>query len=101
MVIRHVGVWSVAKIAAALYIVIGLIAGCLFASISLVSAGFAQAVESGEEMPAWLGPLFGVGAIVIFPILYGVMGLVVGALSAVVYNLAAGAVGGIEVEIQQ
>jgi hypothetical protein len=101
MVIRHVGVWSVAKIAAALYIVIGLIAGFLFASISLISAGFAQAVESGEGMPAWLGPLFGVGAIVILPILYGVMGLVVGALSALVYNLAAGAVGGIEVEIQQ
>jgi hypothetical protein len=101
MVIRRVGVWSIARIAAALYTVIGLVAGFLFAGISLVSAGFAQAVESGDELPAWLAPLFGVGAIVIFPILYGVMGLIVGAVGALVYNLAAGAVGGIEIEIQQ
>lgn len=101
MVIRRVGVWSIGKIAAALYTVIGLLAGLLFACISLISTGFAQAAQSGEDFPTWLGPLFGVGAIVIFPILYGVMGLIVGTLTAAVYNLAAGAIGGIEIEIQQ
>jgi hypothetical protein len=48
-----------------------------------------------------LSAVFGVGAIVILPICYGIAGLVGGAISAALYNLFAGMFGGIEVEIQQ
>jgi len=44
--------------------------------------------------------MFGMGAIVFLPIFYGVMGIVMGALTAVLYNLFAGLVGGIELDIQ-
>lgn len=100
MVIRHVGVWSVAKVAAVLYAVIGILAGLLFASISLVGAGIAAAQQSGEPLPPWFGALFGVGAIIILPVLYGIMGLVFGALTAAIYNVVARTVGGIEMDIQ-
>jgi hypothetical protein len=46
------------------------------------------------------GVLFGVGAIVLLPILYGCMGFVVSLVGAWLYNLAAGAVGGIELTVQ-
>jgi hypothetical protein len=98
MVIRRVGVASAAKIAGALYAVMGLIGGSIFAAISLASAGLMSSTNS--DMPSWLGPMFGVGAIVIFPILYGVMGLIIGALTAVVYNLVAAMAGGLDLEVQ-
>jgi hypothetical protein len=42
---------------------------------------------------------FGAGAIVLLPICYGVIGGISGALGAVIYNLVAGWVGGLEVDI--
>jgi hypothetical protein len=98
MVLRRIGVLSAAKITGTVYAVFGLIAGLMFAAISLVGAGIAAA---GEEPSGALGALFGVGAIVFFPILYGCLGFVFGALSAALYNLFSGMVGGIEVELQQ
>jgi hypothetical protein len=44
---------------------------------------------------------FGVGAIVVLPILYGVAGFVGGILGAAIYNVIASIVGGIEFEIVQ
>ena len=99
MVIRRIGVASAAKISGAIYAVIGLIGGCIVAVISLASAGFMSAAAN-NDMPSWLGPMFGVGAIVIAPIFYGVMGVVVGALTAVVYNVVAGVAGGLDLEVQ-
>ena len=51
-------------------------------------------------IPAWLGPVFGVGAIVVLPIIYGVLGLIGGAIAAALYNLFSGMVGGIELDLQ-
>ena len=99
MVIRRVGVASAAKIGGALYAVIGVIVGCVMAAVSLISAG-ALAGAGNNDMPAWIAPLFGVGAVVVFPILYGVMGVILGALTAVVYNVVAGMAGGLEIEVQ-
>ena len=98
MVIRKIGVGSAAKIAGALYAVIGLIAGCFLALFSLASAGFMA--SAGTDAPSWIAPMFGVGAIVIAPIFYGIMGLVIGALTAFVYNIVAGMAGGLEVDVQ-
>jgi hypothetical protein len=101
MKLNRVGIGSAAKIAGAMYGAMGLIFGGFFAIFALVGAGFAgmAAEQGGEAMPAFVGPLFGVGAIVLFPILYGLMGVVVGAISAALYNLFARMVGGLEIEI--
>jgi hypothetical protein len=47
------------------------------------------------------GMLFGVGAIILFPIFYGVMGFLVGALGAFIYNLVSGFVGGLELTMAE
>jgi hypothetical protein len=77
-----------------MYAAMGLLFGALFACIALVG-GFAR---SGDETAAFSAG-FGVGAVVVFPLLYGVAGVVFGALSAWLYNVFAGMVGGIEVQL--
>jgi hypothetical protein len=101
MRLNRIGVGSAAKISGVMYGSFGLIAGGIFAIFALVGAGVAgMAAEQGDAVPAFLGPLFGVGAIVLFPLLYGFFGLVMGAISAALYNLFARMVGGLELELE-
>jgi hypothetical protein len=101
MTLKRIGIGSAAKIAGAMYGAMGLIFGFIFFVISLFGAGLAsQFAEGSEGGPAWVGALFGVGAIVLFPLLYGVLGLILGAISAGLYNLFARLVGGLVVELE-
>ena len=98
MVIRRVGVASAAKIIGAIYAVIGLIIGLCVAAFSLLGAGIAAQAGNGD-VPSFIGPLFGVGAIIFAPIFYGILGVIGGALTAAVYNLVAGMTGGLDIEV--
>jgi hypothetical protein len=97
MVVKHVGVWSAARIYAIICVAIGLIIG-LFVALVSVAGGAMSA--SNSDMPSWAMPVFGIGSIVFFPIMYGVMGLVGGALSAALYNIGARFGGGLEIDVQ-
>ena len=100
MVIRRFGVWSVAKLYGALLAAMGLLFGAVIALASMIG-GAAGALGDGPASAA--GPmamLFGVGAIIFLPIFYGVLGVVMGAITAGLYNLVAGLLGGIEVETE-
>jgi hypothetical protein len=99
MILKRVGVLSAAKIAGALYASMGLIIGCIIAVISALGAGFAAATQTSGA-PGWMTALFGVGAVILLPILYGILGLVGGAIGAALYNLFSGLVGGLELEMQ-
>jgi len=94
MVITRVVPLSAAKITATLYAIIGLVLGACFSLISLVTT---VANPSGQNLP---GAIFGVASIVIFPLLYGVLGFLGTLVSAWLYNLLAGAIGGVEIEVQ-
>jgi hypothetical protein len=96
MIIRRVGVWSVSRMYGAVSAVGGLIAGLMLAGVALFSASSAAA---NADMPAFLGPIFGIGAVIFLPIFYGVLGLLVGAIGGALYNLFAGMVGGIEIDV--
>ena len=98
MVIRRVGIGSVVKVSGVLYALLGLLMGLCFALFALVGLGAAAA--SNDEVPGWLGSLFGIGAIVIFPIMYGVMGVIGGVIMAALYNLVASITGGLEIDVQ-
>ena len=98
MVIRKVGIGSVVKVFGVLYGLLGFVIGACVALFALV--GFGAAAAGGEDVPGWLGSLFGIGAVLILPIVYGIMGAVGGVLMAALYNLVANITGGLEIEVQ-
>jgi hypothetical protein len=98
MVLKSIGVLSAAKIVGLMYAILGLIAGLLmaafFALIPMAGGG------TNPDLPAWLAPMFGTGALLIMPLLYGCMGFVGGAIAAVVYNALSGMMGGLELRLE-
>ncbi|MGH7338188.1 MAG: hypothetical protein ACREI7_11445, partial [Myxococcota bacterium] len=100
MVLKRVGVLSAAKIAGVLYAGLGLIFGAIFALAALVGAGFAQAAAQDEGLPAFFGLFFGCGAIVFVPVMYGLLGAIMAAVMAALYNVFAGIVGGLELQLE-
>lgn len=100
MVIRKVGVLSCGKVMGALYALLGLIFGAIVALISLAGAGLSSMASDESGMPGMFGAFLGAGAIIFLPILYGVCGFLGGLITALIYNLVAGAVGGIELDVQ-
>ena len=95
MVITRVGPLSCAKIAAALYGVMGLIMGAIFSAVAAAGA-FSGAPDNVTIFPM----VFGAASIVFFPILYACFGFVGSLIAAALYNVLAGAVGGIELDLQ-
>lgn len=93
MVITKLGALSVAKVSAVLYAMAGLVIGGLIALASLAGSAFL-----GQEQGPALGLFFGVGAVIVLPIFYGALGFVVTWLMALLFNVATGVVGGIEIE---
>ena len=95
MVIKRIGPVSCAKMAGTLYAILGLFFGGIFSLVAL-AGGFA----SNTSGAAGFGAIVGVGAIVIFPVLYGGIGFVTSLIGAWLYNALAGMVGGIELDVQ-
>jgi hypothetical protein len=88
---------SVMKIAAICYAILGLIEGAIFAAVFSLAP---FAAGDSPDFPKFLGPLFGVGAVIFFPILFAILGAIGGGLGAVNYNVSARFVGGIQVEVE-
>lgn len=94
MIVRRIGVMSLAKIMTVIYAAIGLIAGVLVALLSTLLGSVLPQGASG------MGMGFGFGSIILFPFLYGVLGFIGGVISAWLYNLVAGTLGGVELDLQ-
>lgn len=98
MVIKSVGVLSVAKMYGAIAAAMGLLFGIFFALFSVVAgAGLAGYDDATGGLMA---SMFGIGAVVMLPIFYGCMGFVAGAVGALFYNAFAGMVGGVEIRTE-
>jgi|SRR5579864_920586 len=97
-VIRRLGVLSVAKTQGTLYALLGLIVGAVVALLALFGAALGSSMGSDHQGSIFSAAL-GVGAIVIFPVVYGLVGFVAGLLIAALYNLVAGITGGVEIEL--
>jgi hypothetical protein len=93
-VLKRIGPGSAFKVGLVTYAFLGLIAGAIFTLVALVAAPFAH----GGVMPL-SGAFFGIGAVIFFPIFYGIIGGVFAAIGAAIYNLVARWVGGLEVDI--
>jgi len=97
MIVRRVRPLSVAKIAAFLYALIGLVAGVLVSFVFTLQSIFGARIE--RPGGALLGLMLGGGALVVLPIFYSAIGFLFTLLMSALYNVAAGLVGGIEIEI--
>ena len=98
-VLKRVGPGSAFKVGLVLYGLMGLVLGFFVACVSLVTGSLASLSESAVPGTKLFGFGMGLGAIVFFPIFYGIIGGVFAAISAAIYNLVAGWVGGLEVDL--
>ena len=97
--VKHIGPGSAFKIGLVLYACIGLLAGVIMAGVSMMMGSLGSMAGAGAANAKAFGFGFGIGSIIIFPILYGIIGGIGGAVSAAIYNVVAGWVGGLEVYI--
>jgi len=95
-VIREFGVVSVGKVLGITYACMGLLIGAIFALVSVLG-GFAGMLNEGGAAAGFAGMFIGAGAVFVLPIFYGLLGGLMGMLGALIYNVAARVVGGIEV----
>jgi len=103
MTIRRFNVFSVAKIQGFLAFVIGLLIGVIYGfAFMIFGAAISSLAPQGDSQA-----MGGVGAIVIglvimiaVPVLYSIIGFIGGAIGALVYNLAAGVVGGVKFDLE-
>ena len=97
MVLKRIGVLSCGKVMGTCYAAMGLILGAIFALISLAGVAMPQPPNAaGPPMPFF----FGGAAVIILPIVYGIGGFIGGIILAAIYNLVAGVVGGLELNLE-
>ena len=98
--VKRIGPGSAFKIGLITYAILGLVLGIFMAGISGIMGSLAGTLsQSAVPGARFLGFSTGLGAIIFFPIVYGLVGGVFTAIGAVIYNLVAGWVGGLEVDI--
>jgi hypothetical protein len=92
MNLTRIGVLSAGKMLGALYALLGLLIGGIFTLMAL--AGMSVSPEEGGVGTFAVG----VGSIILFPLMYGIMGFIGGLILAALFNVVASLVGGLEVE---
>jgi len=95
MVIKRVEPISCAKMTGVLYAILGIVVGAGFSLFALLGG-----MATNNPQRAAAAGILGVGAVILFPILYGVAGFVTTLVGAWLYNVVAGLVGGVEIDVQ-
>jgi hypothetical protein len=90
--LKRIGVLSAARLQGALMAFVGLIAGILYSF-----GGAFYELFTGTLNP---GTVLAFGALIGMPVVFAVSGFVSGAVVAFLYNLAAGWIGGIDVDLE-
>jgi hypothetical protein len=91
-IIRRVGVLSLGKIYSLLLLVVGFLEGVAIAITTATGS-----VVSDSSYPFMQ---LGYAAIIVMPILYAILGFIVGCIGALLYNAFAKMVGGVDVELE-
>jgi hypothetical protein len=99
--IKRMGVFSCAKIYAIVMAAMGLIIGVIYGLIFMVVGGAMMAGGGRDSGTAGASSLvIGLVMMLAIPVFYGIIGFIGGIVGALVYNVAAGIVGGIELELE-
>jgi hypothetical protein len=92
--ITKISAISLGKLLGLMYGLFGVIFGAVITSISFFGQFVFQSELNNYDF------LFGLGAIIILPIFYGLLGFLLGLLTAWIYNLIARFTGGLKIEIE-
>ena len=95
MVIRRIEPLSCGKVVGVIYAIVGLVIGVIV-SVAALTGGFA----ARDMLGPLAGGVVGLGAILFVPLLYGGIAFVAAFVVAWLYNVAAGYVGGIEIDLK-
>ena len=99
--IKRMGVFSCAKIYSITLAAMGLIVGVIYGLIFMVVGGAMMAGGGRDSGAAGASSLvIGLVMMIAIPVFYGIIGFIGGIIGALVYNVAAGVVGGLEIEIE-
>jgi hypothetical protein len=90
--IRQVGILSVALAFGGMSAAFGLVIGVF---VSIMSAGLSS-LAGGHGM---VSVFFGIGGIIVLPLMYGIGGFIGGLISAFVYNIVANFIGGVRIKL--
>ena len=99
--VKRVGVFSYAKITAVTMAAFGVIIGVIYGLIFMVVGG-AMMAGGGRDAGMAGGSTLVIGLVMMIaiPVMYGIIGFIGGIIGALVYNVAAGVVGGLELELE-
>jgi hypothetical protein len=102
--IHHLGILSFAKFQALLGFYIGIVLGVIYAFGGLiidllVTGGLLSATVMSTTGLSW-GTLLAFGALIGMPIIFAVLGLILGIVEAFLFNFFANRFGGIHVDMQ-
>lgn len=101
MQVKRVGILSCAKIYAVTLAAFGLIFGVIYGLVFMIVGGAMMAGGGRDASGAGAGSIVvGLLAMIGIPLFYGVLGFIAGLIGGVVYNVAAGFVGGLEFELE-
>ncbi len=93
MILSRIGVASAARITGLTTAALGLVFAVIYLPIMTLFSAFA-----GEHTSSFF---FGFGMLFFLPITYGIMGFLLGAFYAWLYNLIADRFGGLEIEMEE
>ncbi len=91
-VVQRIGLASAFKVGLVVYALLGLIAGVFCSAVAFAGIH----LPGHSHLGAWGGLL----PLILCPLLYGIAGGIALLISAFLYNLASGWVGGLQVEIK-
>lgn len=92
--IEKIGVASAAKIYGLTLGILGFVIGIFYALFLSTFLGLFK--DSSMNLGS-----MGIIVAIIFPIIYGILGFIIGALGSVVYNFVASKIGGLEIQLSK
>jgi hypothetical protein len=102
MTIKRFGVISIAKMYGLLMFIFGLVFGVIYGLILIVFGAAITALTPNSDATAGgvSTVVMGLAMMIGFPIFYGILGLIMGAIGALIYNAVAGIIGGVKFELE-